>query len=162
MPTVLHVGEDVCLRIPVMQSVGLSVVRCECSRNAIHEVFSRGLTAEAVIFHSDLRPPLAEAVHSARTLSVATLVLFQNPTVYFEECEFDLIIHSFTPPAVWLKRLEEVIAASRQGHEFFRNPRDECAEVRAKSRALRALSERNRNSPINPDDIWIRNSRKNK
>ena len=152
--TILHVGEDLCRRIPVMETDGFVVYQSEVEIPAIHIAFGRKEDYSAVVFHNDIAAVPDDAVHEARSMSEAPFVLFQNPTVASNEAEFDLVIPSLTPPDVWLLKLREVIQASRQFREDSVQLREECAAIRTKSQELRATSARTRVPPIDPDALW--------
>lgn len=152
--TILHVGEDFCQRIPVMETAGLIVLQSEMSTPAIHSVFGRGETFSAVVFHSDIVAPPEPTVHETRTLCEAPLVLFQNPAVVCEETDFNLVIPSLTPPAIWLQKLLEVIEASRELRDSSAQLRQDCSAIRSQSMRLRVESARKRKCPIDPEAIW--------
>ncbi len=152
--TILHVGNDTCQRIPVMQRAGFIVVQSPESISAIRGVLLGQQALSAVIFHSDYSAPAEPILRESRRLSAAPLVLFQNPTITCIEESFDLVIPVLTPPAIWLKKLKEVIEVSRDICEQSRLLRKDCAALRFESRALRAASARNRQLPINPDALW--------
>lgn len=152
--TVLHVGDDLCQRIPVMQTAGFIVFQSECAIPAIHHAFGRGGGFSAVIFHSDISAPPAPAIRETRALSPAPFVLFQNPTVICDDSEFDLIIPALTPLDIWLEKLREIIQAARELCERSQQLRFDCAAVRSESQAILAKSLRNRVSPIDPEALW--------
>ena len=152
--TILHIGEDICQRIPVMETAGLVVVQSEMAVPAIRTVFNRGDIFSAVIFHSDLSAPPGPAVCETRNLCEAPFVLFQNPAVQCDEADFNLVIPPLTPPTIWLQKLVEIIEASRELCEQSAQLRQDCAAARNKSETLRAASARNRVCPIDPDALW--------
>lgn len=152
--TILHIGEDVCQRIPVMETAGFAVFQSPCSIPAIHTAFDREEDYSAVVFHTDIAAVPEVAVRETRDLSEAPLVLFQNPTITCDEGEFDLVIPALTPPDIWLEKLRDVIQACREARERSMQLREDCAAVRSMSRALRARSVRNRVAPIDPDALW--------
>jgi hypothetical protein len=106
---ILYVGHDVSRRIPVMRSAGLTVCQTEASIPAIRDAFARGRFFSAVTFHNDIVSLPRETVWVARTLSAAPLILFENPYVYRETSDFDLVVPVLTHPARWLKDLLDVI-----------------------------------------------------
>lgn len=152
--TILHVGDDLCQRIPVMQTAGFIVFQSECSIPAIHQAFEREDSFSAVIFHSDISAPPEPALRETRALSPAPFVLFQNPTVVCDNEPFDLIIPALTPPDIWLEKLREIVQAARELCERSQQLRLDCAALRSQSQAIRATSIRNRVSPIDPDALW--------
>jgi hypothetical protein len=152
--SVLHIGDDLCRRIPVMETAGFVVYQSEVKIPAIHIAFEREEGYSAVVFHNDIAAVPEDVVNEARLLSEAPFVLFQNPTVPSNEVEFDLVIPSLTTPDVWLLKLRELIQASRQILEDSIHLRQDCAATRSKSQQLRLASARKRVPPIDPDAIW--------
>lgn len=152
--TILHVGEDFCRRIPVLERAGFSVRETKGSISAIERAFSDGDIFSAVTFHCDLVELPVAMVKTTRAHSTAPCILFANPALQLEETEFDLVIPALTPPGLWLKRLRDLIEASLRLHEQARQLRQDYAAARSKSGALRAQSARLRVSPIDADALW--------
>ena len=152
--TILHIGDDFCRRIPVMETAGFVVYQSEVQISAIHIAFQREVNYSAVVFHNDIAAVPEDAVQETRSLSEAPFVLFQNPTIASNEEEFDLVIPSLTSPDVWLLKLRELIQASRQIREDTIELRKDSAAACSKSQELRLASERHRIPPIDPDAIW--------
>ena len=152
--SVLHIGEDFCRRIPVIENAGFAVLQTKIALPDIHAAFDHGDIFSAVVFHSDFHAPPQIIVHEARTLSAAPFVLFQNPTIGFDAAEFDLVIPVLTPPAIWIKKLSDVIEASIQLRDFSTRLREECQAVRSRSVSLREQFARNRLCPIDPATPW--------
>jgi hypothetical protein len=152
--TILHIGEDLCQRIPVMQAAGLMVLQSEISIPAIHTAFHRGDSFSAVIFHCDIVAPPEPAIQEARALSDAPFVFFQNSAVVCDETGFNLVIPPLTPPSIWLQKLVDVIEVSRALRGQAVLLRQDCIGVLGKFQALRAASARNRICPIDPDALW--------
>ncbi|HEV2135498.1 MAG TPA: hypothetical protein VGR47_14790 [Terracidiphilus sp.] len=152
--TILHFGDDLCQRIPVMEAAGLMVLQSEISIPAIHTAFDQGDSFSAVIFHCDIVAPPEPAIQEARILSQAPFIFFQNSAVACDESEFNLVIPPLTPPSIWLQKLVELVEDFRVIREESLRLREDCIGVRNKSQALRALSARNRICPIDPDALW--------
>jgi hypothetical protein len=152
--TILHVGDDICQRIPVMEQAGFVVLQSQGALPALRSILSSGDALSAVVFHSDFTAPPDPVVRETRALSVAPFILFQNPTISCDEDIFDLVIPVLTPPAVWLKKLKDVIRQSRALCERAQQLGADCESVRSQSRALRAASARNRRRSIDPDALW--------
>lgn len=152
--TILHVGDDVCRRIPVLETAGFEVFQTKIALPAIHAAFDHGDTFSAVIFHSDIHAPSQDAVYETRTLSTAPLVLFQNPSVSCANEDFDFIIPALTPPAVWLKGLSQVIEDSIKLREQSLQLRADCSDARVWSRSIRAQVARELKCPVDPDVLW--------
>lgn len=152
--TILHVGDDLCRRIPVMETAGFLVFRSKVEIPAIRTAFNREEDYSAVVFHNDIAAVPEEAVQETRSLSEAPLVLFQNPTVASNDDEFDLVIPALTPPNVWLEKLRELIHTSRETCERSLQLRKDCATLSANSQSFQLRSAHNRVSPIDPDALW--------
>ena len=152
--TILHIGDDLCRRIPVMETAGFVVYQSEVKIPAIHTAFEREEDYSAVVFHNDIAAIPEDAVQETRSLSEAPFVLFQNPTVPGNEEEFDLVIPPLTSPDVWLLNLRELIQASRQMRQDTIQLRKDAAAVRSKSQELRLASARKCVPPIDPEAIW--------
>jgi hypothetical protein len=141
---VLHVGEDVCFRISVMEAAGLVVCRSNGTDEGISEAL-RDAGISAVAF-SQLRS--AHLVSVARSLTPAPLILFRDPDVEVEESEFDVVIPPATAPARWLKSLATAIEDARYLQARSQQLRNESAAVRAKFREIRAEARRRRTLPV--------------
>ena len=123
--TILHVGDDICHRIPVMEKNGLVVVRVECSVGGVRSSFVNGDIYSAVTFHNDTVPLQDDVIAAARELSHAPLVLFENTSTEHDEEFFDLVIPALTSPMVWSKTVRQAISESR-----------ECNAIRCESQGL--------------------------
>lgn len=150
----LHVGEDICHRIPVMEASGLFVVRTGCSSSGIRDACSDGRQFSVITFHNDVMPPPIEAVTEARRLTTAALVLFENPSVSWDERAFDVIITAHTPPEIWLQSLLRTIENAQRICEVSRKLRNDCEEVRATTRELRAAAAQNRIVAFDSMAMW--------
>ena len=135
--TILHVGDDICHRIPIMERNGLFVVRSECSIAGVRRSFATGDIFCAVTFHNDLFPVRRELVLAARDLSRAPLIFFENTLVDHDDELFNLVIRVPTPPEVWSRTLKEVIRQSRQIHEQSLRLRQECLTLCDESQNIR-------------------------
>ena len=138
--TILHVGDDVCHRILVMEHSGLSVVESDCTVPALQVAFAQGYAFSAVAFQNETGSPPPVVISTARALSTAPLVLFQHPSISCDEGLFDLVIPIQTPPAVWLKSLAEVINNAPHLQRKFPALREDCADAVSSSRAERRTS----------------------
>ena len=152
--TILHIGEDFCRRIPVLERAGFAVFESEGSIAAVEKAFVGGDIFSAITFHCDLAQPPDATLRKTRTLSVAPCVLFANPAIQVGESEFELVIPALTSPDLWLKRLRELIEASRRLLEQSRQLRQDCAGTRSATEMQRARSEWLRINPIDADAIW--------
>lgn len=152
--SVLHIGEDFCRRIPVIENAGFAVMQTNAALPAIHAAFDRRNVFSAVLFHSDFHAPPQNIVHEVRTLSAVPFVLFQNPTIGFDVADFDLVIPVLTPPAIWLRKLRDVIEASIKLRDFSLRLREETQAERARSKSLLEQSDRICKSLIDPDALW--------
>jgi len=150
---VLYVGDDVCHRIPVMESAGIVVLRAECSIAGVRRSLARAKLLSAVTFHNDLFPPARAVVSTAREFSRAPLILFRNPFVECDDRLFDLVL-PVGSPAVWSKSLAQTLEESRRICEASRQLRQDCEAARDWSQVLREVSKRNRICPIDEDTIF--------
>lgn len=128
--------------------------RSECSTKAVRSAFTPDESFAVITFHNDFHPISSEVVSIARELSVAPIVLFENPFVESDERAFDLVIADHTSPTVWLKSLAEAIETAQKLQELSRELRRESAEARSRARALRRVSAHNRANSIDFDNIW--------
>jgi len=154
MSTILNVGDDPCYRIPVMERAGLIVVRTQCSVGALEDAFAVGTIFSAITFHTEVDGPVQAAVSSARRLCEAPLILFQNSSTRCDENLFDLIIPAQTPPALWLKSLQEAILKAHNIHKKSDQLQKDCASLRSASRELRRKSAQIRENLVDIDAFW--------
>lgn len=155
---ILYVGDDICHRVAVMESAGITVLRTECSVSGVRSSFASGRIFSAVTFHNDLVPPRESVVTTARELSRTPLILFKNPGIDCEDWLFDLIISVPTPPEVWSKSLQQAIKDARSVQEYSRQLRQECADARNVSRNLQEMAIRNRLNPVDYDALFRSNA----
>lgn len=135
--SILFVGEDTCHRVPVIENAGIAVVRSECSTGSVQSALLADPLFSAITFHNDFLAPSGAVVSTARRLSPAPLVLFENPSVDCDRRLFDRVIRAPGSPAEWLRSLREAI-------EEARNLRHESEHLRSQSQRLRAESARSR------------------
>jgi hypothetical protein len=152
--TILHIGEDLCQRIPVMEAAGFVVFQSDCFVLAVQSAFAREEEYSAIIFHNDFAAIPENTVHEARDLSEAPLILFQNPTIDCNDGDFDLVVPALTPPDIWLEKLREVIQAARETGQRSARLREDCGAARSRRKELRQRTVGNRVSPISPDALW--------
>jgi hypothetical protein len=72
-----------------------------------------GERADAVLFSDGEGVEPEDAVALARKCSSAPVVLFRGTNRAYEGAAFDLVVHSLTPPEVWLQEVDALIAKSR-------------------------------------------------
>lgn len=119
MAAVLYVGEDLCRRISFMQHGGFTVKHSECSSLAVAAVLSEKHRFHAIAFDHDTFPLPQGIFLAVRWHSASPLVLFENPNIarYYgidhDDDAFDLVIPALTPPRVWFKALQALIADFR-------------------------------------------------
>ena len=152
----LHIGDDICHRIPVMAAAGFHVVRAGCSIDDIRKAFSQGAQFSIVTFHNDLVPIIPAAISEVRLHTEAPVVLFDNPSISADERAFDLIIDAQTPPALWLRSLQIEIENSRLIGEVSQRVRAERKDVRAATDELRASVALNRIVAFGSMAMWQR------
>jgi hypothetical protein len=150
---ILHVGDDTCHRIPVMERAGLEVCRTICSVDGVRGALAGNENFSALAFHVDVDPIPDGVLTVARSLA-SPLVLFESPGVEYDPQSFDLIIPTQTPPLTWLQCLQAVIRNSQELRTSSRQLRNNSAVVRSDFRAICATIHRQLVSPIDVDSIW--------
>ncbi|HTZ57175.1 MAG TPA: hypothetical protein VMB49_03720 [Acidobacteriaceae bacterium] len=142
--TILHVGDDICHRIPVMKKSGFAVLRSDCSAGGIRDAFARKIPFSVVTFHNALSAPSPSLVSTARSLTAAPFALFANPFVDFDQELFELVIFAYTRPEIWVEALRSTIEEAHRIRSLSRQLRADSAALRATARALcdAALSNR--------------------
>lgn len=146
--TVVHFGEDICYRVPVLRSAGYAVEQCDSL-----EHFSTFLAwnPDVVALEEEPLIPLRKAISFARARSSASLVLFQHDisATPLEEC--DLIVPALTAPEEWLDEIATLLERSRtiraDSQALVRKSaslRQDAAAVREMTREIRARSVRQR------------------
>jgi hypothetical protein len=118
---VIHYGADDCHRLMVLRSAGYSVEDCR-SLVQLRDRLARGAPADALLLSDAEGEEPNEAIALARTQSAAPVILFRSTTLAYEDTGVDLIVHSLTPPEVWLPDVDALI--------------EKCRASRAKSEAL--------------------------
>jgi hypothetical protein len=150
---ILHVGDDLCYRIPVMERAGISVYRTQCSAEGVRNAFGSNGTFSVLAFQMDAAPIPDPVLTVARSFS-SPLILFENPGITIDPDVFDLVIPNQTRPETWLRFLRLAIEESRKLHAYSRQLRENTATVRSDFRDLRAQVRRNLVSPVDLDRIW--------
>lgn len=150
---ILHVGDDTCHRIPVMERAGLEVCRTICSVDGVRGALAGNENFSALAFHVDV-DPIPNGVLTVARLWRSPLVLFESPGVEYDPQSFDLIIPTQTPPLTWLQCLQAVVRSSQELRTSSRKLRDDSAAVRSDFRAICATIHRHMVSPIDVDSIW--------
>jgi hypothetical protein len=140
--TVVHFGEDVCYRLPVLRSAGYAVEQCDSL-----EQFSTFLSSapDVVVLEEEPQVPLLKAISFTRARSSASLVLFRHDsaTTLAEEC--DLIIPALTAPEEWLSEIATLLQRSCAAREDSRalvrkpaTPHQDATAVKEMTREVRA------------------------
>jgi hypothetical protein len=146
--TVVHFGEDICYRLPVLRSAGYAVEQCDSL-----EHFSMFLAwdPDVVVLEEEPLVPLRKAISFTRARSNASLVLFRHDlgTTLVEEC--DLVIPTLTAPEEWLVEIATLLERSRiiraDSQTLVQKSallREDSAAVRELTREIRARSIRQR------------------
>jgi hypothetical protein len=157
--TVIHVGEDFCMRIPVLENTGLRVLRSRCTAGEFRAALDQADSLAAVTLsdeRGDLRETLLESgvIETARELCMAPLILFHNPNCACDESNFDLVIPTLTTPTLWLPSILEAIKISRQIRESSQQLCEESEAVRVKVRAEISRAVREGARSIDLDAVW--------
>jgi|SRR5215469_1086295 len=151
---VLYVGDDICHRIPVMESTGICVLRAECSVGGVRGSLVTREPISAVTFNNDVFPPPKAVVSTARELALAPLILLRNTAVECDEEVFDAVIDMDFSPTIWTKSLEQIIAEAHRIQKQSRQLHRECEAVRDVCRGLREISARNCKRPVDYDVLF--------
>lgn len=106
----IHFGEDICFRLPVLQSAGYAVADCH-SVEMLSAALSKG--PEAVLLEEEPKLLVQAAAFLTRSRSTASLILFRSEVDSFTAGDFDLIIPSLTPPDEWLTEIVTLLERSR-------------------------------------------------
>jgi len=150
---ILHVGDDLCYRIPVMERAGIAVYQTQCSAEGMRNAFSSNREFSVLAFQLDAAP-IADTVLAVARTFCSPLILFENPGITIDADIFDLVIPNQTRPETWLRFLRLAIEDSRELHAYSRQLRKNTATVRSDFRDLRAQLRQNLASPIDLDRIW--------
>jgi hypothetical protein len=145
---VVHFGEDICYRVPVLRSAGYAVEQCDSM-----EHFSTFLSwdPDVVVLEEEPQVPLRKAISFTRARSSASLVLFRHEmnTMLVEEC--DLVVPTLTAPEEWLNEIATLLERSRSIRadsqalaQKSASLREDSAGVREMAREIRARSIRQR------------------
>jgi hypothetical protein len=147
---VIHFGPDDCHRLMVLRSAGYAVDGC-MSLAQLRASLLGGRAADAVLMSDGDRFAPESAAALAKSCSSAPVVLFSGTNRAYEDAAFDLVVHSLTPPEVWLHEVDALIAKSRVlGRSLAvlsrksAQLREESALVVNKSRSDRIRSRRER------------------
>lgn len=146
---ILHVGEDICRRIPVLERAGFDVLCSEQSPAGIAKTCTAGRTFSAIFFQNAFQPVPGPLIDAAMKYSTAPLVLFENPSVDSDITRFDLVVPGYTSPQIWLKCLQELISKSITLPDSSMPLREDCFALRRHSRELRVKAEQIRMSSFN-------------
>jgi hypothetical protein len=138
MATVIHFGEDICFRLPVLKYAGYAVEECDSM-----ERFSSLLrwNPDAVLLEEEPLVPVFEASSLARTQSSASLVLFRHAILGgVPHHDFDLIIPPLTTPEEWLTDIAALLERSRVIRTQSEALHRQSAALRQNSAAVRELT----------------------
>jgi hypothetical protein len=146
--TIVHFGVDECVRLLVLSGAGYSVDACGTSIAKFHERLLQGHTDAIAVSSEGLT--LEESVAStARSLSKASLILFEGPHSHLERSQFDLVISPGTGPNEWLAMISELLERSRAIQKYSQALhaeagalRQECARTREESALQRDRAKR--------------------
>jgi hypothetical protein len=145
---VIHFGPDDCHRLMVLRSAGYKVDGCVSLGQLRASLLAAGEAGAVLVSDGEGVVP-EDAASLARSCCSAPVVLFNRTNRSFESVTFDLVVHSLTPPEVWLREVGELIAKNRvlSGH---------LAALSRKSPHL--LQERARNAGLPPGNRSARDS----
>jgi hypothetical protein len=106
---VIHFGPDDCHRLMVLQSAGYAVDDCVSLGQLRASLLVAG-EADAVLLSDGDGVDPEEAAALARGCCSVPVVLFGNTNRAHKDAAFDLVVHSLTPPEVWLREVDALIA----------------------------------------------------
>lgn len=130
--TVLHFGRDECARLTILAARGFTVTSCGSSLQKLSSQL-QGAEPHALIITEDANVYSPEVVPTARSLSAAPLILFENLWSRYNQADFDLVVPPFSNPADWLASVSAIIELSAK-------LRNGSVQIRANSSALRLQS----------------------
>ena len=109
---VIHFGADDCHRLMVLRSAGYFVDDCQ-SLVQLRNRLAKDDAADALLISDAEGVEPNEAIALARTHPSAPVILFRSTTLAYQEAGVDLIVHTLTPPEVWLPEVDALIERSR-------------------------------------------------
>jgi hypothetical protein len=109
---VIHFGPDDCHRLTVLRSAGFAVDDCASLAQFRGSLLS-GSHADAVLLSDGEGFAPEDAAALARNSSTVPVVLFSGTNRTYQGAAFDLVVHSLTPPEVWLHEVDALIAKTR-------------------------------------------------
>lgn len=109
---VIHFGPDDCHRLMVLRSAGYAVDGCVSLAQLRASLLAES-RADAVLLSDGDAIAAEDAASLAKSCSSAPVVLFSGTNRAYEGAVFDLVVHSLTPPEVWLYEVDALIANSR-------------------------------------------------
>lgn len=157
---VIHVGPDDCHRLMVLRSAGFAVDGC-VSLTQFRALLLGGSRADAILLSDGEGFAPNDAAMLARSCSSAPVVLFGGTNRTYEDAMFDLVVHSLTPPEVWLHEVDALIAENRvlggrlaaMSHKSARLLEESALAVnKPRLRRVRSIQERTRNADFPPGD----------
>lgn len=110
---VLHLGEDDCHRVSILESAGYGVEPC-VSLEQLQADLQTGSNHEAIFVTECESVSAADAAAVARSYSQAPLILFRTSNRRPPEEEFDLVVDSLEAPEQWLHEVRMLIEKSRK------------------------------------------------
>jgi hypothetical protein len=109
---VLHIGQDDCHRLMVLESAGYSVEDCE-DLAQLRGQLADGAPAAALLVSEDGRVLLQDIVAVARAHASVPVILFANSNRSHDDPGVDVVVDCLTPPEVWLNDVEGLIEKTR-------------------------------------------------
>jgi hypothetical protein len=109
---VIHFGPDDCHRLMVLRSAGYALDGGVALEQLLASLVA-GSRADAVLLSDGDGIAPEDAASLARSCSSAPVVLFSGTNRAYEGAVFDLVVHSLTPPEVWLYEVDALIANRR-------------------------------------------------
>jgi CxxC-x17-CxxC domain-containing protein len=147
--SILHFGEELSQRFPILRNAGYSVHRCGTFLE-FRDALQSGMEHDAISL-SDLEEDASPlAVLAARTHSPAPVILFRTRnlialpggcepagTPALAEADFDLVVPPFASARAWVSDLASLITRSRAIVHQSQRFREQSALVRREAQAAR-------------------------
>lgn len=105
---VLHLGEDDCHRVSILESAGYRVELCKSLAQFLAALHS-GTHFDALFLTEREGVSPEEVAALARSHSTAPLILFRTSNRRAPEKQFNLVVNSLDPPEQWLKQVAAVL-----------------------------------------------------
>lgn len=141
---VIHVGVDICHRLPVLESAGYQVEACTSIPEIQAALDAQEPPDAVLISEGDGGGAHLTVVSLVRERSSAPIVLFRETQRDYSQAAFDLVVPVLDPPASWLADIAALIARSQKLMAESQALQQQSADLRRESSMIRAQSSRER------------------